>query len=217
MKKDSEIQKDVIQELTWSPNITHTNIGVAVASGIVTLSGTVPSYAEKMAAENAAQRVSGVRAMVESIDVKLPWDFQRTDEDIARMALEALKWDIQVPDNLVKLKVERGQITLSGEVEWEFQRIAAKDAVKNLTGVTKVMNNISLKARVSPAKVKEKIEQALTRAVEREAKRINVDVHGNKVILSGKVRSFADLRDARGAAFNAPGITEVENHLEIAS
>src|SRR5207253_888561 len=134
-----------------------------------------------------------------------------------RMALETIKWDVQIPSDKVKISLEKGKVTLSGEVEWEFQREAAKNAVKNLAGVTGVQNKITIRVWVSPLSVKEKIEQALKRAVEREAQRISVTVKGSKVVLSGKVRSFADLRDARGAAFNAPGITEVESHLEIAA
>lgn len=217
MKTDSEIQKDVMQELTWSPNVNHTHIGVAVADGVVSLSGTVPSYAEKTAAEAAAQKVAGVKAVVEKIEVKLPWDFHRTDEDIARVALETLKWDVQVPNEKIKVSVEKGKVTLTGEVDWEFQRTAASDAVKNITGVTSVTNSITIQSRASSVGVKAKIEEALKRAVEREAHRIKVEVRGHKVILSGKVRSFADLRDVKGAAFNAPGITEVENHLVIAA
>lgn len=216
MKSDSQIQQDVIEELRWSPNVTHTNIGVSVKNGIVTLSGSVPSYAEKAEAESAALRVAGVKAIVEKTEVRLPSDLERKDEDIARAALNVLKWHVQVPDNDIKVDVENGRVRLSGEVEWSFQKEAAFSAVKSIIGVSSVANAITIKPRVSPANVKENIEQALKRAAEREAKRINVDVQGRKVILTGKVHSLAELRDARGAAWGAPGVTEVESNLQVA-
>lgn len=217
MKNDVQLQKDVIQELTWSPDVNQTHIGVSVERGVVTLSGTVPTFAEKAAAEKAALRVSGVKAVTEKIEVKLPWKLERTDSDIAEAAYRALEWNILVPDDRVKVSVEKGTIQLSGEVEWEYQREAALEAVKNLNGVRYVENKIMLKAKVKPADVKEKIQAALERAVDREARKINVDVSGSKVTLSGTVRSFADLRDAKGAAFNAPGVTEVECNLSLAA
>ena len=141
MKTDSQIQTDVIEELRWSPNVTHTNIGVSVKDGLVTLSGSVPTYAEKAEAETAALRVSGVKAIVEKVEVHLPSDLERTDEDIARAALNALKWHVQVPDSSVKVDVENGHVSLTGEVEWAFQKEAALGAVKSLAGVTWVVNS----------------------------------------------------------------------------
>ncbi|MGZ3706092.1 MAG: BON domain-containing protein, partial [Bdellovibrionota bacterium] len=141
---------------------------------------------------------------------------RRTDSDIAKAALDALKWNVQVPADLVKVNVENGRIELSGEVPWEFQKIAAYETVSNLTGVEWVDNAITIKSRINPANVKEKIEQALKRAAEREASRITIDARGNKVILTGKVRSLAELRDAQGAAWSAPGVNEVESHLKVA-
>lgn len=217
MKTDSKIQTDVLNELTWDPSVNQTNIGISVKKGIVTLTGTVPTYTEKLAAEKAAQRVEGVQGVVEKIEVKVLESFQRTDENIARAALEALRWHVQVPDEQIKVVVQQGRVELSGTVEWEFQRAAAEDSVKNLTGVTWVLNNIGIKSKVSPDNVKEKIEEALKRAAEREAKRIKVEVRGGRVTLSGNVRSFAEIRDARGAAWSAPGVTQVVNDLHLAS
>lgn len=217
MKTDAQLQMDVMQELKWEPRVTHEHIGVSVAEGIVTLSGTVPTYVEKSAAEEAAQRVSGVHAVVEKIEVRMPGSFRRDDQDIAEALLTALRWSVQVPDEHVKVNVENGWVQLSGEVEWEYQREAAEDAARGLSGVIGITNDIVLRPKLQPTEIKRKIEAALQRATEREANRISVEVHGTRVILKGKVRSFAELRDARGAAWGAPGVTAVETHLRIAA
>jgi osmotically-inducible protein OsmY len=219
MKTDAQIQKDVMQELTWDASVTHEHIGVAVQDGVVTLSGTVPSYIEKSAAEKAAQRIAGVKAVVERIDVKLPGSLERDDQDIARAIIDQFRWHSQVPQDLVKVSVQNGWVDLSGEVEWDFQRNAAEAAVRGLLGVKGIVNKIALKARaVQPAVIKSKIEEALKRAAEREADRIGIEILGTRVILSGKVRSFAELRDVKGAAWSAPGVTSVDDHaLTIAA
>ena len=219
MKTDAQIQTDVIRELHWDPSVTHEHIGVAVTDGIVTISGTVPSYIEKSAAERAAQRVAGVQAVVEKVEVKLPGSLHRDDQDIARAIVDQFRWHSQVPDDLVKASVENGWVELAGEVEWDFQRSAAEDAVRGLLGVKGISNKISIKPKVvQPFEIKAKIEEALKRAAEREADRIAVQVHGTRVILSGKVRSFAELRDVKGAAFSAPGVTSVDdNNLSVAA
>jgi osmotically-inducible protein OsmY len=212
MKTDAQIQTDVMQELKWDPSITHEHIGVAVADGIVTLSGTVPSYIEKSSAERAAQRVSGVKAVVEKIEVKVPGAYHRDDQDIAKAILDQFRWHTQIPDDVVKPRVENGWVELTGEVDWDYQRSAAENAIRNLTGVKGITNRITIKARVAqPFEIKSKIEEALKRAAEREADRIRIEVQGTRVVLSGKVRSFAELRDVRGAAFSAPGVTAVED------
>jgi osmotically-inducible protein OsmY len=218
MKTDSQIQTDVMQELKWDPSVTHEHIGVAVSDGIATLSGTVPTYIEKSAAEKAAQRVSGVKAVVEKIEVKLPGSFKRGDQEIAKAIVNHFIWNVQVPDDLVKPSVEDGWVDLSGEVEWDYQRSAAEKCARGLTGVIGVTNKITIKAKkVQPEVVKEKIETALKRKAEREARRISVAVNGGKVILSGNVSSFSEMRDARGAAWSAPGVTSVENNLHVVS
>jgi osmotically-inducible protein OsmY len=219
MKTDAQIQTDVMQEVKWDPSITHEHIGVAVSGGIVTLSGTVPSYIEKSSAEKAAQRVGGVKAVVEKIEVRVPGSYHRDDQDIAKAVLDQFRWYSQVPDDLVKARVENGWVELTGEVEWDYQRSSAENAIKGLTGVRGVTNKIDIRAKVvQPLSIKEKIEEALKRAAEREAGRIVVEVRGTRVILSGKVRSFAELRDVRGVAFSAPGVTSVDdNNLSVAA
>jgi osmotically-inducible protein OsmY len=219
MKTDSQIQTDVMQELKWDPSVTHEHVGVAVAGGIATLSGTVPSYIEKWSAEKAAQRVNGVKAVVEKIDVKVPGSYRRDDQDIAKAIIDQFRWHSQVPDDVVKASVENGWVELTGEVEWDYQRSAAEHAVRGLTGVKAITNKIAIKPKVvQPATIKDNIEGALKRAAEREANRIGIEVRGTRVILSGKVRSFAELRDVRGAAWSAPGVTSVDdNGLSIAA
>ena len=208
MKTDAQIQTDALQELKWDPSITHEHIGVAVSDGIVTLSGTVPSYIEKSSAEKAVQRVGGVKAVVEKIEVKVPGSYHRDDQDIAKAIIDQFRWHTQVPDDLVKTRVENGWVELTGDVEWDYQRSAAENAIRGLTGVKGITNKITIKAKVVQSiEIKEKIEEALKRAAERETNRIAVEVRGTRVILSGKVRSFAELRDVRGAAWSAPGVT----------
>lgn len=216
MKTDSQIQADVMQELKWDPSVTHEHIGVAVADGIVTLSGVIPSYIEKSAAERAAQRVSGVKAVVEKIEVKLPGSFKRDDQDIAKAIVNQFKWHVQVPDDLVKVSVENGWVELLGEVDWDYQRTAAENCARGLTGVKGIANNITIRAkRVQPEIVKQKIEEALKREAEREARRIAVEVRGSRVVLSGEVHSFTEMNDAKWAAWSAPGVTSIENNLHI--
>jgi osmotically-inducible protein OsmY len=216
MKTDSQIQTDVIQALKWDPSVTHEHIGVAVSDGIVTLSGTIPSYVEKFAAEKAAQRVAGVKAVVEKIEVKLPGSHQRGDEEIAKAIVYQINWNVQLPRDVIKTRVEDGWVELSGEVEWDYQRRAAESCVRGVTGVKGVTNIITIKEKeIQPAVVKNKIEEALKRLAEREARRIAVEVRGSKVVLSGKVHSFTEMNDAKWAAWSAPGVTSVENNLRV--
>jgi osmotically-inducible protein OsmY len=219
MKTDAQIQTDVMQELKWDPSVTHEHIGVIVADGIVTLSGVVPTYIEKSRAEKAAQRVGGVRAVVEKIEVKFRGAPPSDDQALAKAILDVFRWNAQIPDEVLKVTVQNGWVELTGEVEWNYQRSATERAVRGLTGVRGITNLITIKARVAQSQeIKTKIEQALKRAAEREAGRIQVQVHGTRVVLSGDVRSFAELRDVRGAAFSAPGVTAVEDaNLTIAA
>jgi osmotically-inducible protein OsmY len=218
MKTDSQIQSDVMQELNWNPSVTHERIGVAVTDRIVTLSGTVPSYIEKFAAEKAAQRVDGVKAVVEKIEVKIPGSAKRDDQDIAKAIVDQFKWNIQVPDHLIKANVEDGWVKLTGEVEWDYQRTAAEKCIRRLTGIKGVSNNIAIKAKqIQPEVVKQKIQEALKREAALEAKRITVEIKGSKVILNGDVRSFAEMKNAKWAAWSAPGVTAIENNLHITS
>ena len=217
MKKDIEIQEDVISQLKWEPFLKASDIGVVVKNGIVTLSGTVANYSQKLAAERAAKKVTGVRGIAEDIQIGVSPVFRKNDTEIAESVLNALKWHSAVPEEKVKVKVEDGIVKLEGEVEWEYQRSSAKDAVDHLLGVRNVVNNISVKPKVSVADIKNKISAAFHRTATIEADRISVEVVGNKVILEGKVRSYAEKEDAMDAAWAAPGITTVENNLELVS
>lgn len=216
MKTDSQIQLDVMQELKWDPSVTHEHIGVSVSDGIVTLSGAVPGYIEKSVAERAAQRVAGVKAVVEKIEVKLPGSLKKDDQEIARAIVQHLSWNFQVPQDAIKASVESGWVDLSGVVEWDYQRNAAENCVRGLTGVRGVSNNISIKTKsVQPEVIKQRIEDALKREAEREARKIAVQVEGSRVILSGNVHSFSEVSDAKWAAWSAPGVMTVENNLHV--
>ncbi|HWB41714.1 MAG TPA: BON domain-containing protein [Gemmatimonadales bacterium] len=214
---DSNIQKDIGDELKWEPSLRDDDIAVGVRDGIVTLGGFVDSYADKSKAERAAARVKGVKAVANELEVKLPTAQQRTDPDIARAAVDALKWNIAVPHDRIQVKVEKGWLTLDGKVDWFYQKEAAERAVRYLTGVRGVYNLITLAASVSPGDVKKRIKETLHRGVEFDAERITVEVAGHKAILEGAVRSYVEMKDVERAARNAPGITEVENRLIVTS
>ncbi len=216
MRTDTEIQADVMKEVQWDPSVTATHIGASVVDGVVTLTGYVPSYAEKWAAEKAAERVAGVKAVADELEVRLPEESRRDDVAIARAAAEALEWSVMVPDG-VKVIVENGWATLKGEVDWEFQKKQAEKIVRNLTGVVGVINEIALKSKIQPSDVKKKIEEALKRAAAEQANHIDVKVEGKKVILKGTVRSFEEYWAAKNAAWSAPGVTEVEADIDVAA
>lgn len=215
MKTDVQIQKDVMDQLKWDPLLNAAEIGVAVKNGIVTLSGMVDSYARKTAAESAAKKVSGVRAVAEDIQVGMSPAFRRTDTEIAQAVLSALKWDALVPDENIRIKVENGVVTMEGEVQWDYQRTAAKHDVENLTGVLRINNLVTLKPVVIAGNVKQKIMAAFSRAASIDAEKVSIQLNGSKVILTGTVRSFAEMDDAVNAAWGAPGVTTVDNRLEV--
>lgn len=212
---DLALKKAVESELNFEPSVDPAEIGVAAKDGIVTLTGHVRSYWEKVAAERAAERVSGVKAVVNEMDVRLPGSSERTDQDIARAAIDSLRWNVLVPQDRIKVKVGYGWVTLKGTVEWQFQKEAAEKAVRKLFGVKGVTNIIEVKARVSKGEVKAAIEDALRRSAELDAKRIRVDVEGDRVILHGTVGSRFEREEAERAAWRAPGVRIVDNQIMI--
>lgn len=215
MLSDSQIRQDVIDELEWDPSLDSRNIGVAVKDGVVTLTGTVDGYSAKLSAERATERVHGVRAVVNEIEVRLPGAMERTDADIAEAAVNALKWNTLVPEDRVKVVVDDGWVTLRGEVDWQYQREAAETAVQHIAGVKGVTNLITVKQRARPEDIQRRIEQALERSAELDAKSIHVSTTDGKVILTGTVRSWAEREEAEWAAWAAPGVTEVENRIRV--
>jgi osmotically-inducible protein OsmY len=215
MKTDLEIQRDVIDELKWEPLLNAAEVGVSVKNGIVTLSGTVDRYLKKTAAEKAAQRVAGVKAVAEDIVVKLAADFKKTDAEIATAVLDALKWHSAIQEHRLKVKVEDGIVTLEGEVDWEFQKNSAKLMAENLAGVKGIVNKIKIVPVASAKDVRQKLNAAFHRNAALDADRIKIETIGSKVILTGKVRTWAERKDAERAAWYTPGISEVENKIEI--
>jgi osmotically-inducible protein OsmY len=212
---DLELKKHVEDELNWEPSVNAAEIGVSVRNGIVTLSGNIPSYWEKFAAERAAGRVAGVKAVVNELEVRLPTSSERTDEDIARAALNALNWSVAVPADRIKLKVSRGWVTLEGTVQWQFQKLAAQKAVRDLIGVRGVANLIEVKPAVRSTEVKSAIEAAIDRSAEVDANHISIEVDGDKVTLRGTVRSWVQRDEAERAAWRAPGVWYVDNRITI--
>ncbi|HJW18422.1 MAG TPA: BON domain-containing protein [Flavisolibacter sp.] len=215
MKNDLQIQQDVMNQLKWNPFLKASEIGVSIKNGIATLSGQVDSYAQKMEAERTVRKVTGVKAIAEDIEIGVSPSYRKSDTEIAGSVLNALKWHSAVPDDKLEVKVEDGIVTLGGEVEWEYQRNSARNAVVNLVGVRSVINNIAIKPKASAGDVKSKITSALLRTATIDAERISVEVVGNKVILKGKVRSNTEKEDAEEAAWFAPGIAMVESQLEL--
>jgi osmotically-inducible protein OsmY len=214
-RTDVEIQDEVLEELRWEPRVQSTEIGVTVKDGIVTLTGSVDSYTKRWAAEDAARRVRGVKAVANDIEVRLPHSSERTDTEIAEAVVRALKWDPFVPSDRIQVTVSKGWVTLKGEVDWRFQRDDAERAVRHLWGVKGVTNMIMVKPKVAPSQIKEKIEKALVRNAETDAQKITVEVDGSKVILRGTVRSWAEKDAAERAAWQAPGVSEVDNRIVI--
>ena len=213
-KTDLQIQRDVESELAWDPTVTATDIRVKVAHGFVTLFGSIPHYSQKDHAERAALRVDGVLGVADEVVVGLPTPFERSDEDIARAAQEALAWNYQVPAG-ISVSVDRAWVTLRGETEWEFERKAAEHVAGSLVGVRGVTNNITLHPRIEPSDMLRRIQMALQRSAQTDLHAIGVTVDGSRVTLSGRLHSRSDMELARCAAWSCPGVTVVENNLQL--
>jgi osmotically-inducible protein OsmY len=215
MPSDADLKNDVLAELAWDPVARTAPVALIVQDGVVTLSGHPASYAQKHAIERAVQRVKGVKALAVEMTVKLPDDHERTDGEIALAAEHALLWNVLVPDDKIRVMVESGCVTLSGQVEWQYQRQAADDSVRDLLGVRSLANQVVVRPKFTPADIQAKIESALQRQAQREARNILILANGAEVTLRGTVHSWAERRAAEGAAWSAPGVAHVVNNLLV--
>jgi len=215
MKTDADLKRDVQAELAWDPAVKSTEVGVAVKDGVVTLSGHLGTYAEKYAVQRALRRVPGIKAIALELDVLLAPNHKRSDTEIALAAEHALQWNTLIPDK-IRVTVDKGWLTLQGEVDWDYQRHGAEKAVRPLMGVVGISNEITLKTRVAPADIEKSIANALQRQLERELQRIDVKVDGSTVTLRGSVNSWHERDAAQGVAWQAPGVRAVVNELRIA-
>jgi len=217
MTSDSDLKKAILDELNWEPSVESAHIGVTAKNGVVSLTGNVDAYGQKSAAERAASRVKGVKAVVENIEVKISSDYQRDDEDIAAAAVDRLGWNSSIPEDAVKVKVEGGWVTLSGELTWQFEKTAAESEIRSLMGVIGVSNQILLKPGVSANDVRNDIEKALHRSWYYDPNTIHVAAHGGKVTLTGTVSTWNARQLAGSAAWSAPGATSVDNEIAVQS
>lgn len=217
MTSNEQLQRDVLDELAWDPSVDASTIGVTANEGVVTLTGRVRSYADKLAAERTAKRVFGVHALADDLEVRLPSAAVRGDPEIAAAALSALRWHVSVPDDRIKVMVDDGWVTLEGQVDWQYQKQAAEKAVRFLTGVRGITNAMKVKPRATPSDVKARIEAAMKRTATLEADQLQVAVKDDKVTLKGRVQSWSEREAAERAAWNAPGVVAVENDIVVAS
>ena len=215
MKSDSEIERDVREELQWDPDLNAEDIAVSVKDGVVTLTGFTRSYTDRLEAEAAAKRVAGVHAVANDIEVRLPAIDQRPDPDIARDAVTALKSQLPISHDKIKVIVKDGWVTLEGSAEWQYQKTTAENAVRKIKGVKGVTNVIQLKPSVQPADIQRKIQEAFKRSAEVDAERITVEAKGGEVILKGTVRSWTEREEAERVAWSAPGVTHVEDRIVV--
>ena len=213
-KTDDQLKREIEAELSWDPRVNAAEIGVSVNEGAVSLLGTVDTYAQKWAAEDATKRVAGVRTVAQDLTVKIQNEHKRSDTDIAEAIQSALKWDVLVPKE-VTAKVHSGTVTLEGQVTWHFQRESAERAIRNLPGVISIFNSITMKPETSVAQVKEKVEAALQRQAKADAKSIRVDLSGGMVALTGYASSWQSIEDAANAAWAAPGVTQVIDQVKM--
>lgn len=216
MRTDEEIRDDVLAEIDWEPQIESTEVGVTVKNGAVTLTGTVSSYSEKLAAERAVKRVKGVYAIAEEMKVKYPSDKSVTDDEIAERIASIIEWNTSIPRETVKAEVRDGFVTLTGEVDWNYQREVARNQIANVRGVTAVSNLINVKPRVAESDVSKEINRALHRNADLEASHVQIDVKGGKVTLNGNVKAWYERKLVEDAVWAAPGVTQVVDNLRVA-
>jgi len=217
MKSDIELQRDVMDEILWDPMLHAAEIGVIVKQGVVTLVGNVKNYAEKIAAENAAKRVKEVNAVIMDINIRMANECQRTDKDLTTAAMNALKWSSFVPEDRITLRIENGWITITGDVEWQFQKESATSAVEHLVGVRGVSNFIKVRPILNTILVKDVIKKALERSADIDADKIDIELSGGKILLTGKVRSWGQRKEVERAVWATPGVIDVNDQLTIAS
>jgi osmotically-inducible protein OsmY len=215
MRSDSEIERDVREELKWDPNLDAEDIAISVKDGVVTLAGFTKSYSDRLEAEHAAKRVAGVHAVANDIEVRLPSIDQRPDPEIARDAIANLKAQLPASHDRIKLIVKDGWLTLEGAVEWQYQKTTAENAVRHVRGVKGVTNVISVKPKVEPTDIKRKILDAFKRNAEVDANRITIETNGSEVILKGTVRSWIEREEAERVAWSAPGVTFVDDRIVV--
>jgi osmotically-inducible protein OsmY len=215
MRSDAEIERDVKEELDWDPDLDATDIAVSVRNGVVTLTGFVRSYTDKYEAEAAAKRVAGVRAVANDIEVRMPSVDERPDPEIARDAVAAIKSQLPISSENIKAVVKNGWVTLEGQVEWQYQKNTAENAVRRIKGVKGVTNLIQLKPRAEPSEIKRKIQEAFRRNAELDANRIQVETRGSEVVLKGTVRSWIEREEAERVAWSAPGVTKVVDEIVV--
>ncbi len=212
---DKTLQKLVEDALAWKPSVDAARIGVTAQAGVVTLSGSVGSYAQKVAAERAVRGVRGVRAIAQETEVRLPSNQKRSDDETARRVLDILRWDVTAPDETVTMRVEHGAVTLEGSVQWQFQRVRAENLAHQLSGVVGMVNHIRLQPVAERADLHRKIEGALRRAAILDASRITVGIEDGKVTLAGTVHFWAERAAAEGAVWAAPGVSQLEDHITV--